>query len=274
MTQQGEDTRSVENLYDTNSAEFAELYGADLHFGYWDDSVSDLAAAAARMTDRLIESTAVAPGQHVLDIGCGTGSPALRLARTRDVRVTGVSISHREVDRANERSRHEGMAHRVRFDHTDAMALPYGNASFDAAWAIESMSHMPDRSVVTGELARVLRPGGRLLIADGYLRRPWSAADARAVQAICAAFRMNPPPTLAGYTGLLADAGFRVTDQEDLSAHARRSWACLAQLMEKRSAWFAAMLGEESFVRLSNSLQGVDPTETIGYVVLSAERIA
>ncbi|UNZ21273.1 methyltransferase domain-containing protein [Streptomyces sp. 891-h] len=273
MIQNGEDVEGeVEELYDAASMVFAELYGADLHFGYWDDSVSDLPTAAARMTQRLIESSVVAPGQHVLDLGCGTGTPALRLAQARGVRVTGVSISRHEVDRANESSRRRKMTHRVRFEHADGMALPYADASFDAAWAIECMSHMPDRAVALGELARVVRPGGRVLIADGYLRGSQSSLGSSTMDAVCTAFRMGLPPTLPRYTDLLTDAGFSVVEQEDLSQHAARSMTCLAQLMEARAAQLTDVFGEEALTRLSETLNGADPTETVGYVVLSAER--
>lgn len=279
MVRHGEDpSGTVEDLYDTASAAFEKLYGADLHAGYWDDpvpgapSAADVPSAAARMTERLIEGIAVAPGQHVLDLGCGTGRPALRLARARGVRVTGISVSRREVDRANESSRRRRMAHRVRFEHADAMALPYAAASFDAAWAVESMGHMPDRAVVLGELARVLRPGARLLIADGYLRRRPPPGGGSAVEAVCAVFRMSVPPTLPGYTDLLADAGFAVVGREELSEHAWRSMAGMARLMEERSAELSGMFGEEAFARLSDALRGDGLAEAIGYVVLSAER--
>ncbi|AEW93812.1 class I SAM-dependent methyltransferase [Streptantibioticus cattleyicolor] len=276
MVRRSEDhERPVERLYDTASELLAKSYDANLHFGYWDDfGNGSLAAAAERMTDQVIERIRVNPGQRVLDVGCGTGTPALRLARARGVEVVGISISRRETDGANERSRRAGLARRVRFDHADAMALPYATASFDAVWAIESMSHMPDRAKALGEIARGLRPGGRLVIADGFLHGTGTGPSNPVMDSMCAAFRMHSPPTLAGYEDLLASAGLRLTESTDLSRHARHSMARLTETLKGDSAEFARVLGRGTFVRLMESLCEADVTKIVGYALLTAERTA
>ena len=105
-------------------------------------------------------------------MGCGNGTPAIRLAQACDVEVVGISVSERQVARGNERAAESGLADRVRFERVDAMHLPYEAESFDGAWAIESMFHMPDKAQVLSGVARVLRSGGRFPIADLVHRKP------------------------------------------------------------------------------------------------------
>ncbi|MDQ0777558.1 cyclopropane fatty-acyl-phospholipid synthase-like methyltransferase [Streptomyces aurantiacus] len=265
----------VQELYDRASEKFAALYDDNLHFGYWDDDSDDtsLAAATDRMTDLFIESLEIAPGRRVLDIGCGTGRPALRLARARGAEVVGISISGRETQRANERGLSEGLERQVRFERADAMALPYGSASFDAAWALESMGHMSDRAQTLRETARVLRPGGRLVIADGYRYEDRAdAAGLALMDRLCAAFRMAPPPTLDGHADLLAAAGFTLVACRDLSPHARRSMTRLIEIMEEKSGELAPLVGEEAFGLLMETLKTAAPSDLMGYVLLTARR--
>ncbi|WP_181785904.1 methyltransferase domain-containing protein [Streptomyces phytophilus] len=264
---------SAEEFFDTLTGILAEAYGSHLHFGYWEASADgSLAAATERMTEQVIKRTRVGAGQRVLDIGCGTGAPALRLARVRGVEVVGISVSRGEVDRANERSRREELAHRVRFECADAMSLPYADGSFDAVWAIESMSHMPDRGKVFGEIGRVLAPGGRLVLADGYRRGAGPEASSALMDTMCAAFRMHSPPTPAGYTELLAAAGLRTLETLDLSDHAWRSIGYLTGTLRARSPEFAHVLGQASFTRLMECLGEADAAEVFGYALLTAER--
>ncbi|AZM45751.1 D-glucose O-methyltransferase [Streptomyces sp. WAC 06738] len=264
---------SDDKFFDSLTGILAEAYGSHLHFGYWDASGDgSLAAATSCMTDQVIKRTRVRAGQRVLDIGCGTGAPALRLAHVCGVEVVGVSVSAREVDRANERSRREGLAHRVRFESADAMALPYADGSFDAVWAIESMSHMPDRGRVFCEIGRVLAPDGRLVIADGYHRGADPEASSALMDTMCTAFRMHSPPTLTGYEDLLTAAGLRTLETLDLSDHAWRSIGYLTETLRARSPEFAHVLGEAAFTHLMECLKEADAAEIFGYVLLTAER--
>lgn len=99
---------------------------------------------------------------HVLEVGIGTG---LNLAHyPADVTLTGVELSPAMLDGARRRARDVGRA--VKLDQGDAMALPYGDASFDTVTCTFVLCTVPDDRAALAEMARVLRPGGRLLLAD------------------------------------------------------------------------------------------------------------
>ncbi|HTX71264.1 MAG TPA: methyltransferase domain-containing protein, partial [Rectinemataceae bacterium] len=110
------------------------------------------------------------PGATLLDVGCGIGGSSRVLARDYGFDVTGVTISPRQVERARELSP-EGL--RLRFLVDDAMALSFPEASFDVVWSVEAGPHMPDKARFAGELLRVLKPGGVLVMAD------WNQRDDR-----------------------------------------------------------------------------------------------
>ncbi len=215
----------VGSFYDGFADMLVDLMGDSMHMGYWSgpDAPTTIEDAADRMTDVLIAEMDVAPGRRVLDVGCGTGRPAVRLAQARDVEVVGVTISRAQVDIANERAAAEGLADRVRFEYANAMELPFPDGSFDAAWAVESLLHMPDRLTVLREIARVLRPGGRLVLADPVLRSPDLTDKQRAVLAdFYDLFKVVHIPPVDDYPKLVRDSGFQFDKLIDVGDHTDR----------------------------------------------------
>jgi MPBQ/MSBQ methyltransferase len=111
-------------------------------------------------------------GTTVLDVGCGIGGSSRMLARDYGFAVIGVTLSPQQVRRAQELTSPEVNA---RFQVDDALALSFPNASFDVVWLVEAGPHMPDKAQFAGELMRVLKPGGILVVAD------WNQRDDRQV---------------------------------------------------------------------------------------------
>jgi ubiquinone/menaquinone biosynthesis C-methylase UbiE len=105
-----------------------------------------------------VELLELRAGEHVLEIGCGPGLALAAAARGPAARITGVDPSAVMVAQARRRNRH---AARVTVVEAGAEALPLGDASVDAALAVNSLSHWRERDGGLAELARVLRPGGR-----------------------------------------------------------------------------------------------------------------
>jgi ubiquinone/menaquinone biosynthesis C-methylase UbiE len=119
---------------------------------------------AERVADMAL--TAVpAPGQ-VLDVGCGTGAVLRRLAACLPTaRLVGVDPAPRML--AEARKRLDG----VRLEQAAAERLPFADASFDLVVSAMSFDHWADQELGLAECVRVLRPGGRLVLAD--LFAPW-----------------------------------------------------------------------------------------------------
>ncbi|MGI5149337.1 class I SAM-dependent methyltransferase [Plantactinospora sp. CA-294935] len=164
------------------------------------------------LTRRLAHRLALCPGSAVLDVAAGRGATALMVAAEYGADVTGIDLSEANVAAAGTAARDAGLTDRVRFTHGDAERLPAGDAAFDAVLCECAFCTFPDKPTAATELARVLRPGGRLGITDVTVdpgRLPpeltglggWIAcvADAR---------------PLDEYAQILTAAGLRITDTE------------------------------------------------------------
>lgn len=124
-----------------------------------------------RWKARLVTRAAIRPGDRVLDLATGTGDIAF-LAAAGGATVTGLDVTHRMIELA--RGKSAGRAGRLPcFLTGDMMALPFAEASFDMVTTGYGLRNVPELEPAIDEIARVLRPGGRLLSLD--FNRPEAA---------------------------------------------------------------------------------------------------
>jgi demethylmenaquinone methyltransferase/2-methoxy-6-polyprenyl-1,4-benzoquinol methylase len=120
-----------------------------------------------RWRAQAVELAAVGPGSHVLDVATGTGDLALELARrvAPGGGVVGSDFAPAMLARARAKAG-QAAGLRPRFELGDALALPYGDASFDAATAAFGVRNFQDLGAGLAEMARVVRPGGRVVVLE------------------------------------------------------------------------------------------------------------
>jgi ubiquinone/menaquinone biosynthesis C-methylase UbiE len=158
------------------------------------------------------------PADHLLDIGSGIGGPARFIAERFGCRVTGIDLTPEFCEVARHLTRLLDLDNRVRFETGDATAMPFENGAFDGAYSMNVSMNIADKARFYGEIRRVLKPGGWLLLSEiaagtgGALEypTPW-AATARA------SFLSTPSDTEAG----LRDAGFEIVQVRDTAEAAR-----------------------------------------------------
>ncbi len=176
--------------YDLAAATYDRLWS-----GYVRDSL-DLLESVAR----------VRIGEHVLDVGCGTGAFVRRLVSLdQDISITGVDVSTGMLAEAR---RTTGGAPNVRFVQASAEALPFPDASFDVVVSTSALHYVPDPALAVREMARVLRPGGRLALLDWDRGHWWMALMDRFLTLADPAH--GHTLTAGEMASLMADAGLDV----------------------------------------------------------------
>lgn len=120
-----------------------------------------------RALDQLIARAELLASHEILDVGCGTGTLAVRIAQQyAGVRITGVDPDPKALARGAQKAMRAGVA--VRFDRGFADTLAYEDGSFDRVFSSMMLHHVPRRDKPTSlaEMRRVLKPGGRLELMD------------------------------------------------------------------------------------------------------------
>jgi SAM-dependent methyltransferase len=105
----------------------------------------------------------IEPGARILDVACGAGQISIPAARV-GAKVTGVDIAPNLIEQARARARAENLD--ARFDEGDAEMLPYDDGSFDIVVSLIGMMFAPRPELVTDELKRVCRPGGKIIMGN------------------------------------------------------------------------------------------------------------
>lgn len=164
------------------------------------------------LTRHLATLLGLQPGQRVLDLAAGRGTTALLLAHEHRVHVNGLDLSAANIALARGVADDAGLADQVTFTVGDAEHLPYPDAAFDAVICECALCTFPDKPQAVSEIARVLKPGGRLGLTDVTADPTRLPAELQTLAAWAACVADARP--LAEYTTLLAQAGLTVTTTE------------------------------------------------------------
>lgn len=195
---------------------------------YWNEAAGPswvamqerLDAQLAALGTLVRERAGIAPGERVLDVGCGCGGTTLELARAvgADGRVVAVDISAPMLERARARAAAAGLGARIEWQCADAQTARFADAGFDCVYSRFGVMFFADPPAAFTNLRRALRPGGRLAFVcwQARERNPWMTVPALAAMQHVA-FPPPPPPEAPGpfafadperVRGILAKAGF------------------------------------------------------------------
>ena len=152
-------------------------WGEHIHLGYYSKEEmeegykkKDFVQAKYDFIDEMMKFGGIDPQEDaeakVLDVGCGFGGTSRYLAKKLGPKssVTGITLSPKQVERGTELAKEQGTPN-AKFTVMNALGMEFPDNSFDIVWACESGEHMPDKELYIKEMMRVLKPGGKFVMA-------------------------------------------------------------------------------------------------------------
>ncbi|MCJ1420697.1 hypothetical protein MMC32_007056 [Xylographa parallela] len=237
----------IRHHYELCSDHYYSLWGEHIHHGYFLEPNDSKETAQTRLIELLLERSELPIGSTVLDVGCGIGGTTRYLAKHRGCRVTGLTISGRQVElartlttkEAGTGSLHDQPSEFTRLDNGGARFVELdaekmgayfctapNQATFDCVWISEAMSHLPDKRLFFRNASKLLDPGGKLVVADWFKAEGLSTAQTNAdIKPIEDGMLLPPLCEPSEYVHLAGEAGLAIFSEPfDISKEVSKTW--------------------------------------------------
>jgi tocopherol O-methyltransferase len=201
--------RVIRNHYNLTTPFYRLYWGPHIHHGLWESSETPH-EAQLQLTERLATLAGISRGDRIVDVGCGMGGSSIHLAKTRNCRGLGITISQLQRHWAAVSARWHGVSQQVEFRCADAEKIELPQRTRDVVWSVECTEHLFDKQSFFRRAAAWLKPGGRMAICA------WLAADASSsnrkqhLHDVCEGFFCPSLGSMDDYATWMEQAGLNV----------------------------------------------------------------
>ncbi len=262
--------KSIVSYYDATRLDYKFLWfgkkNRSVHFGYYDNEVKTHHEALLNLNKVMAQKIGVKEGDVILDAGCGQGGSSVWLAENYKVQVTGITLVPHQVKKAQKNARVSNVQNRVLFFEQDYTRTSFPDESFTLIWACESVCHADPKINFYKEAYRLLKPGGRLIIAD-YFRneRPLTPNGEKLLHDWLNGWSIRDIDTVEEHRSNAMQCGFINFNIEDITRFTRPSLRRLHSMSTRlwRLGIFLKTIGIRNKVNHGNQFGSIKQFEAL-----------
>lgn len=239
LTEQMDDQRkSIIQYYDNTWLDYRLLWlnkkDRAIHFGYYETLMENHSEALEKMNKVMADRANIISSDTVLDAGCGQGGSSLWMAKNIGCKTIGITLVPHQVETARKEASLRGLSQKSTFFLRDYTETGFEPSTFDVVWACESLCHAQEKIRFYQEAIRLLKPGGRLVVAE-YIRkaRNFDPQDEAILNQWCKGWSMPDLDTWDEHETNMKKAGLIHISQSDITKNVIPSLSKLFRMSSK-----------------------------------------
>jgi len=231
---------------------YREVWGGeDIHVGLYESGSDSIAVASRRTVERMMDLAGeLTPRSRVIDLGSGYGGSMRYIAKRSGAHCVALNVSDVENERTREINRDKGLDGLIDVVEGDFTSLNFPDASFDLVWSQEAFLHTENRTKVCENVARVLKPGGRLVFTD-----PMQAdnASADSLQAIYDRLYLSSLASPSFYRSTLSALGMKEICFDERPEQLVRHYARVREVLVEKAGELREKGMQDSYIERMKS---------------------
>ena len=189
-----------------------------MHYGLWKEDTISLREALQNMNEYVTGKLQLAPGQKILDAGCGVGGTAIHICNTWDVTVHGITLSYNQVAKSEKNAHNSTLKGKPIFSVQDYCNTHFDSSAFDSVYAIESVCHANEKADFLKEAYRILKKDGILIVADFFTtKKENSSSEAKLLDKWAKSWAVPQFENTETFLKKAVEAGFKVQESSNIT---------------------------------------------------------
>lgn len=232
--------KNIATYYDTTRSAYADGWELNktfaLHYGYKDATTKSFADTLLRMNEVLMQAASITSTDHVLDAGCGIGGSCIYLTEKTGCSCIGITLSEQQHAEAVALAEKKELNNQLKFELRNFMHTGFPAESFTVVWGLESICYADDKEAFVREAYRLLKPGGRLVIADGMVT-DFKNNEHPIIKNWLKGWQVNYLESPERFQQFFSAAGFKHVQYTDITKNTRSSSRRLLGLYYGATIW-------------------------------------
>ena len=251
----------IGKFYDLGSPFYLQVYGRNIHDGYYITGKETKKEAQENLTSFLVEKAGIKNGAKILDVGCGVGGSSIWMAENLGAATVGITISAVQVEIARKLAKEKSVNSKFLLMNAEEMQF---DETFDVVWLVAAATHFLDQEKFIKLATKSLDTGGKFVIFDWMLDE--SVTDMlndRYVKPVAEKMLLSSLYPLSRYIKCFIDNSYRIIYSEDVTDHTIKTWDhALSVITKLGNIKLAAHITKEETLEIFNFFKSIGAMKT------------